>query len=629
MKGKLLLRSLHYALLVAVALIFFRESIVTASATLTEPLIIKGEPTYLQILSWSIEIVDSAADVGEYNALALDSNGRPHISYFDYDNQDLKYAKWTGTNWQIQIIDSSGDVGANNSLDIDAANNPHISYVDSTNCDLKYARWTGSTWQIQTVTSISSMYCSGFPTAIAVEQNGNAHIAYSDSNYFQLKYAHWTGSSWQIETIEEWVSSYDVSLALDSNNHPHIAFDRDNSLKYAWWDNSTWQVEYVTSMANPGESNIGDLSLALDDANNPHIAYNYKVNMGTSGLNYIHKAGGSWQDQPVDYESGVHTGMSVSLALDESERPHISYRNNLLELKYAYFTGSDWIKQKIQDNVCFGGCNTSLGLDGNGNPHISFYEYDIFPYVQGKLKYASGSAELTPTPTSTSPATPTPTLISTPSWTSTPGPMDRFIQLPLVLGNHIPATAMPTATPGASTVTPTATPSPTSNPTSTPTHTLTPTTTACGIGNCDFEQGATVWTEYSQNGWSLILQAAALPVLPHGGSWAAWLGGDYNEIAYLQQSVLVPANLPYLGYWHWIDSLDACGFDHAYIRINDNLVHQYDLCSYENTNGWELHVVNLSDYAGQTVQLQVRVETDGSLTSNLFLDDFAFRATGE
>ena len=39
------------------------------------------------------------------------------------------------------------------------------------------------------------------------------------------------------------------------------------------------------------------------------------------------------------------------------------------------------------------------------------------------------------------------------------------------------------------------------------------------------------------------------------------------------------------------------------------------------------HNVNLSAYAGQSVALQIRVVTDGSLNSNLFVDDASFAFT--
>ena len=146
--------------------------------------------------------------------------------------------------------------------------------------------------------------------------------------------------------------------------------------------------------------------------------------------------------------------------------------------------------------------------------------------------------------------------------------------------------------------------------------------------NGNFESGVTGWTEFSTHNWPIIVNSG-FPgtVTPHGGSWAAWLGGEYDEISYVQQSVGVPASTPYLAYWHWIASSDACGFDYGGVVVNSTVVDVYDLCSSANTGGWVKHVVNLSAYAGQIVTLQIRAETDSSDNSNLFVDDVAFQSS--
>jgi hypothetical protein len=148
-----------------------------------------------------------------------------------------------------------------------------------------------------------------------------------------------------------------------------------------------------------------------------------------------------------------------------------------------------------------------------------------------------------------------------------------------------------------------------------------------GIVNGDFEAGHSGWTEYSSHGWDIITQSFAGGVTPHGGAWAAWLGGDYDDISYLQQQVTVPGSAPYLAYYHWIASADSCGWDYAQVRINGTTVQQYDLCTSQSTGGWVRHTVYLGSYAGQSVTLQIRVETDSSYNSNLFVDDVTFAAS--
>ncbi len=146
--------------------------------------------------------------------------------------------------------------------------------------------------------------------------------------------------------------------------------------------------------------------------------------------------------------------------------------------------------------------------------------------------------------------------------------------------------------------------------------------------NGDFEQGVTGWTEASAKGWPIIVNSDEVEGLPtHSGIWSAWLGGDDDEISYIVQEVTVPSNQPYLAYYYLIDSGDLCGFDFGGVLVNDTVVEQYDLCGDSSMTSFGRRVVNLTAYAGQTVMLQIRAETDGSAVSNLLIDDVSFASS--
>ena len=224
--------------------------------------------------------------------------------------------------------------------------------------------------------------------------------------------------------------------------------------------------------------------------------------------------------------------------------------------------------------------------------------------------------------TSSSTPTPTKTVTRTPTRTPIRTPPNSFGYLPLI---GKPPTPTPTRTP---------TRTQTRTPTRTPTNMLTPstrtptrtTTSIAGIQNGDFEQGPVAWTEYSTHGWPLILQDFPGSVTPYDGTWAVWLGGEYDDISYIEQQVFVPPVNHYISYWHWIASEDVCGYDFGGVLVNGTEVESYSLCSTNNTGGWVHRVIDLSVYAGTSVSIQIRAECDGSLNSNLFIDHVAFQA---
>jgi hypothetical protein len=155
-----------------------------------------------------------------------------------------------------------------------------------------------------------------------------------------------------------------VSLALDSKGNPGISYyDSTNyNLKYAHWNGIQWEVQTVDSDFMSGLHT----AIAFDAIDRPHISYD-----GKNALRYAYWNGAAWEIQYVDA-----AGSFTSIAIDVNGYPHISYYGvqNGNYLKYASWTGSSWNIQTVDSNAYVGEF-TSLKLDSEGYPQISYWDF--------------------------------------------------------------------------------------------------------------------------------------------------------------------------------------------------------------------------------------------------------------
>lgn len=148
------------------------------------------------------------------------------------------------------------------------------------------------------------------------------------------------------------------------------------------------------------------------------------------------------------------------------------------------------------------------------------------------------------------------------------------------------------------------------------------------LQNGDFEKGPDgAWKETSSNGYPLILTGGDLQgLLPHGGSWAVWMGGNNNETSRLSQTIYVPDQATTLNYYYWIESYELaenCGFDNALLSFGGTTQKTYVLCESNNTNQWVLGQIDLVPFRGKIEVLAFELTNDDIDHSNLFLDSIS------
>lgn len=286
-------------------------------------------------------------------------------------------------NWRIETVDSEGYGGTYPSLALDKSGRPHISYCSNEN--LKYAWHDGAAWHIETVDSEGYIRAN---TSLALDSSGHPHISYYNATGENLKYAWHDVAGWHVETVDSVGDrGSHNSLALDGLDRPHVSYYHytdwnGGSLKYACHDGDIWHIETVDSGESYGGMGYAT-SLALDKSDRPHISYRGLNQISYEDeLRYACHDGSMWHIETVD--SREEMGGNTSLVLDISDWPHIGYFDEINErFRYAWYDGTDWHIEAVDGVMGEDARQSSLALDTSERPHFSYFDE-----LDGELRYA-------------------------------------------------------------------------------------------------------------------------------------------------------------------------------------------------------------------------------------------------
>src|SRR3989339_313630 len=194
--------------------------------------------------SFSYQNIASTGTNGNiYSSIAVDKNNanRVHISYYQKDTEDLKYASGTISSWAFETVDSAGDRGLYSSIGIDSNQKIQISYY-ATSAGLAFAYGSGGSWTTATVDNPTGIDV-GYYTSLGIDSGNKAHISYYDWDNQALKYATNKSGAWVVTTLDgSGNTGLYSSLAIDSGNNIHISYyDAGNKdLKYANYSAGAW-----------------------------------------------------------------------------------------------------------------------------------------------------------------------------------------------------------------------------------------------------------------------------------------------------------------------------------------------------------------------------------------------------
>jgi len=178
------------------------------------------------------------------------------------------------------------------------------------------------------------------------------------------------GADWKIAAIDSTGTGYFSSLRIDKNGNAHVAYiveDLGHLLKYAFWDHSQ---DKCFTMAVDGNASF--CSLALHSHQRPHISY---ADFGTdhgARLKYAHWDGTAWIKETIPLDSDV-VGFYTSIALDQNDHPGISfyeYRGPIgsdfvLRLRAVIWNGKYWEVRTVDGSTGSGKIN-SIAVDSQG-----------------------------------------------------------------------------------------------------------------------------------------------------------------------------------------------------------------------------------------------------------------------
>ncbi len=280
------------------------------------------------------------------------------------DNESRRSYKWL-----IETLDI-GLVGEYACQVLESKDKAHIAYFDHKHGDLKCAHSGPNGWTLERADRDGTV---GQYLSMTMDKAGRLYLSYRDQGKNKLKMALFDGNIWRFEYVDdEPFASFDTSICVDSSERVYISYFNFSQgyLKLATREHGQWRREIVDDGAKKSKS-VGSFTCArLDSFGRVHLSY---IDSDNGLLKYAVKENGYWHIETADDCEFV--GNFTSMALDQEGNPYISYTvdkaPNKPDLWLARKMNGQWINELV-DSQRIAGNYSSIVLDPHENIYISY-----------------------------------------------------------------------------------------------------------------------------------------------------------------------------------------------------------------------------------------------------------------
>jgi len=312
-------------------------------------------------IAWTYSYIDDVNHGWNESDMCANGSGGVYAVYYDYlSGMDLRFASKSGSAypWNYGVAQSAGTVGIWPSIVSTSSGIVHIAYQTFQNdgsSALLYisgnpANSSPSSWAPETVASLGGVtgVCS-----ITLDTHNYPYIAFNTGStlavFKRSSGNHGTWSSYGTWVSEDIVSPDHITLKYDAvhDNMFWVACtDQQSSRLNLWNYNGQYWVKLNATNFVPGP--YTDVSLILDPNGHPNLAYTVPSNGGQSLIFQPWAQDGSGMGTPVTVDGtlGTISGVSLQYGLAPNNYPRIGYVGNGV-VKQATAGPSGWTRQVV------------------------------------------------------------------------------------------------------------------------------------------------------------------------------------------------------------------------------------------------------------------------------------------